>query len=313
MKSNLTENILLVGGFGFIGKNLIEKLYGHFNIHVIGRSEDKNFINRFPNITFISYDFIKDTNIEEILLFINPEYIINLISIVTANRDLNNFKQMIDINIKVLLDLYEGSKNNKGLKFFLQFGSGEEYGNIISPFKEIDREFPSSPYALSKQLASNTAIMLYNNYSFPISVVRPGNLFGEYQDSDKFITYIIEKLSKNELVETTYCEQKRDYIYAQDFATGIKKVIDNYDKFIGEIFNLSSGESFKLKDIIEFSKKSLASKSRIEYGKIPYRENEMWDFKLDISKFKKLAQTSFDIDFYVSLSKFISKRRETLK
>jgi nucleoside-diphosphate-sugar epimerase len=301
------EKILLVGGFGFIGKNIIEQLYGEYNIYVIGRSLDCDFMEEYPNIEFRKYVFMEDEDIEDIVASINPDYIINLVSVVTASRDMEQYKKMIEINSNVLLELYEATKNIKNLKLFLQFGSGEEYGNIKAPYRETDREYPSSPYALAKQLTTNTALMLYNNFSYPISVVRPGNLFGEYQDSNKFIPHIVSKLSKNEVIETTYGEQKRDFIYAEDFAKGIKKVIECHENFVGEIFNLSAGRSYKLKEIIEYCKNYLNSSSIIEYGMIPYRENEMMKFELDISKFKGLANSSFEIDVLESLSRFISK------
>lgn len=307
------EKILLIGGFGFIGKNLIEQLYGEYKIHVIGRRLDSDFMGMYPNIEFHKYIFMSDEGIADVVDLINPDYIINLVSVVTASRNMKQYKEMVEINVNVLLELFEATKNIKQLKLFLQFGSGEEYGNIEAPYRETDREYPSSPYALSKQLTTNTALMLYNNFSFPISVVRPGNLFGDYQDSNKFIPYILSKLSKNETIETTYGEQERDFIYAEDFAKGIKKVIECHENFLGEIFNLSAGRSFKLKEIIEYCKNYLRSNSIIEYGKIPYRENEMMKFKLDISKFKELTESNFEIDVLESLSRFIDKNGGYIK
>lgn len=301
------DKILLVGGFGFIGKNIIEQLYGDYNIYVIGRRLDCDFMEEYPNIEFRKYVFMEDEDLEYIVASINPDYIINLVSVVTASRDMEQYIKMIEINSNVLLELYKATKNIKNLKLFLQFGSGEEYGNIKAPYRETDREYPSSPYALAKQLTTNTALMLYTNFSYPISVVRPGNLFGEYQGSSKFIPYIVNKLSKNDVIETTYGEQKRDFIYAEDFAKGIKKVIECHENFVGEIFNLSVGRSYKLKEIIEYCKNYLCSSSIIEYGKIPYRENEMMNFELDITKFKRLANSSFEIDLLESLSRFIDK------
>lgn len=301
------DKILLIGGFGFIGKNLIEQFYNEYKIYIIGRKKDNDFMNSYPNIEFHKFVFFEDEGISNIITSINPDYIINLVSLVTASRDMKQYKNMIDINTNILLELFEATKNSKQLKLFLQFGSGEEYGNIKSPYKETDREYPSSPYALTKQLTTNTAIMLHNNFSFPISVVRPGNLFGDYQESNKFISYILKKLSNNEVIETTYGEQERDFIYAEDFAKGIKKVIECHENFIGEIFNLSSGKSMKLRDIIEYCKNYLNSNSIIEYGKIPYRENEMMKFELDISKFRNLTNSNFELDLLESLSRYIDK------
>lgn len=307
------EKLVLVGGYGFIGRNIIDVLYHKYSIYVIGRSEDNDVVAKYPDITFYKYDFLNDNGVDIIFGKIEPDYVINLVSIVTAERDLEMYKNILDINISVLLELYYATRNCEKLKLFLQFGSGEEYGNIDAPFKETDREVPSSPYALSKQLATNTALMLFNNYCFPIAVVRPGNLFGEYQDSKKFIPYILDRLRQNADVESTFGEQRRDFIYARDFAIGIQRVIEHPARFLGEVFNLSSGSSIKIKEIIEFCKKTLGSTSYIEYGKIPYRENEMMRFELDITKFERLSGSGFNVNVFESLACFIEKKWRNLE
>ncbi|MCZ2614274.1 NAD-dependent epimerase/dehydratase family protein, partial [Bacteroides fragilis] len=74
------------------------------------------------------------------------------------------------------------------------------------------RECPNSPYALVKQLTTNTSMMLYRNYGFPIMVVRPGNLFGPLQNKDKFIPYVVGQLRSGLPLNVSPCEQKRDFI-----------------------------------------------------------------------------------------------------
>lgn len=177
-----------------------------------------------------------------------------------------------------------GSRIAKKLKMFIQFGSSEEYGSEGSPFKETMREQPNSPYALVKQLTTNTALMLCRNYGFPAMVVRPGNLFGPGQNPTKFIPYVINQLKDNKPLDVTPCEQKRDFIHVDDFADAIKAIIKNYRVCVGEIINVSSGVSVSLKSIIEHYKKELKSTSQVNYGAIPYRENEAMDLRCDTEK-----------------------------
>ncbi|KNZ42534.1 NAD-dependent epimerase/dehydratase family protein [Acetobacterium bakii] len=303
------EKLFIIGGFGFIGKNLIINLISEYDIVVVDRKLEQCFKSQYPKLKFYACDLINDNNIEEILYKESPQYIINLVSIVTAERNIDMFDDMININLKVLLKLYNASKNLKSLKLFLHFGSGEEYGNIKSPFYEIDRENPNSPYALCKQITTNTAIMLHQNFEFPITVVRPGNLFGQYQEESKFIPYIINQLMNNNTIITTPGEQKRDFIYVNDFAKGIKLMLRNSRNFIGEIVNLSSGDSVTLKKLMEFCKRYINSDSVIDFGGIPYRENEIMDFKLDISKFKDNIDEKFSVDIFMGLIDYIESKR----
>ncbi len=279
------EKLFLIGGSGFIGKNLVRCLSSYYDIYVFDKYIDDIYFKDYPSVECIRMNLESDKIDFSIP---SPDYIINLASIVTAERDLALFDSLISSNLKVLLNLYERFKNESNLKLFIQFGSSEEYGNEGSPFKEENRESPNSPYALVKQLTTNTTLMLHRNYGFPAMVVRPGNLFGIGQNPNKFIPYIIQQLKENKELNVSPCEQKRDFIYADDFANSMHELMRNYNSCIGEIVNVSSGDSISLKNIIELYRKELNSTSIINYGSLPYRENEAMDLKCSIDKLESL-------------------------
>lgn len=287
------ETIFLVGGSGFIGKNLARYFADKYNVSVYDKFIDRDFFSSYPSIKTFELDLVEDTIP---LHSSTPDYIINLASIVTAERDLSLFDGLISSNLKILLNLYERFKDEKQLKLFIQFGSSEEYGAENSPFKEENRESPSSPYALVKQLTTNTSVMLHQNYNFPIMVVRPGNLFGPLQNKSKFIPYVTEQLKRNLPLNVSPCEQKRDFIYIDDFAFVIGELLQNSAKCLGQIVNVSSGESLSLKAIIEFCKQTLQSTSEVHYGALPYRPNEVMDLKCSVSKLSQLIEQEIDFD-----------------
>ena len=298
----MKERLFLIGGSGFIGKNLVRCLHEQYAISVYDKFIDKEYFSHYADVKTNLIELDKDKISENVEV---PDYIINLASIVTAERDLSLFDSMIASNLKVLLNLYERFKDEKKLKLFIQFGSSEEYGNDGSPFVETMREEPNSPYALVKQLTTNTAMMLHRNYAFPIMVVRPGNLFGPLQGGKKFIPYVIESLKQNAPLNVTPCEQKRDFIYADDFAWAIGELLKNHTKAVGQIVNVSSGESLSLKSIIEHCRKVIGSKSEVNYGAIPYRENEMMDLRCSVSKLESIIGQPVKFDMLNRLEKLI--------
>lgn len=289
--------VIIFGGFGFIGKNLYDFLKYKLDVVLIDKYIDEAFLKINKNIKYYKYDFSDLNLLKEILKNENPDYIINLISYVTAERELVLFPKMIESNLNIFLKIYEASKKLKKLKITLQFGSGEEYGNIQAPFKENDREFPMSPYAVAKQITTSTALMLNKNYGYPVCIIRPSNLFGKYQSKNKFIPYILEKLKNNEEILTTFGEQKRDFIYAEDFAFIIFELLKNSEKIKGEIINVGSGINISLKEIILYLKEKLGSKSEIKFGAIPYRENEMMDFCLDVYKLENILNRKLILEW----------------
>ena len=263
---------------------------------------DETFFSQHPQVKTLKIELDK----EQIPASVDsPDYIINLAAIVTAERDLSLFDGMISSNLKVLLNLYERFKDDSRLKLFIQFGSSEEYGNDGSPFEETMREVPNSPYALVKQLTVNTALMLQRNYGFPALIVRPGNLFGKYQSKEKFIPYVISQLKENKSLDVTPCEQKRDFIYASDFACCIGELLKNWQKCIGEIVNVASGESISLKALIEYCKEVVGSTSAVNYGAIPYRENEMMDLRCSVSKLEAIIGRPVKFNMLNRLEKLI--------
>lgn len=287
------EAVFIVGGSGFIGKNLVECLSQQYHVTVVDKFIDGDFFKNYPQVTTVKMDLVEECIPTD---YKTPDYIINLASIVTAERDLSLFDGMIASNLKVLLNLYERFKDDKQLKLFIQFGSSEEYGNEGSPFVETMREQPNSPYALVKQLTVNTALMLHANYEFPAMVVRPGNLFGQYQSKSKFIPYVISQLKNNAELNVSPCEQKRDFISASDFSWCIAQLIKNYTKCIGQIVNVASGKSISLKEIIETLKAELNSKSVVNYGAIPYRENEMMDLRCSVSNLEAIIEQPIEFN-----------------
>lgn len=281
----MAQNLFLVGGSGFVGKHLVATLCRDYSITVIDKFVDDDFFADYPQVSTLRLDLV-DSMVPESLP--SPDFIINLTSIVTAERDMRLFDSLIASNLKILLNLYERFKDSETLKLFMQFGSAEEYGNTGAPFTESMREAPNSPYALVKQLTTNTALMLHGNYGFPSMVVRPGNLYGPGQNPSKFIPYITSRLKSGLPLNVTECEQKRDFIHVRRFAEIIGKLLVNYRKCIGEIVNVSSGSSIPLKSIIEKRRAELKSTSEVNYGAVPYRENEAMDLCCDISKLSSI-------------------------
>lgn len=296
------ETVFLVGGSGFIGKNLARSLYENYNVCVFDKYVDKSFFAAYPSIHTFQLDLVSE-QLPEISVL--PDYIINLASVVTAERNLSLFDQLIASNLKILMNLYDRFKDYAKLKLFIQFGSSEEYGSIGSPFKETMRENPSSPYALVKQLTTNTSMMLYENYHFPIMVVRPGNLYGPMQHESKFIPYVISKLKYNQDLNVSPCEQKRDFIYVDDFSNAIGELLKNYSACIGKIVNVSSGKSVSLKEIVEICKSATKSSSIVRYGALPYRKNEVMDLKCDTTLFTEITGTSIPLDLEKRLKELI--------
>lgn len=279
------ERLFLIGGSGFIGKNFVDVFDKQYELYVFDRYIDEEFFSHY-NAQTCRIDLVGEAIPDG---YPTPDYIVNLSSIVNTSDDLTLFDQLISSNLKVLLNLYEQYKDCETLKLFVQFGSSEEYGAIATPFREDTREEPSTPYALVKQLVVNTSMMLYRNFKFPIMAVRPGNLFGKYQNTKRFIPYIITQLSKNRPLNVSRCEQKRDFMYINDFVTYLNKLLKNYERAKGKIVNISTGQSISLRLLIDKCRDIIGSQSVVNYGAVAYKANEIMDLNCSVSKYESIV------------------------
>lgn len=303
----MKELVYILGGSGFIGKHLSSYLMQDYEVVVFDQWIDAAFFAGKPLITTHSMDLIASEIPDELPV---PSFIINLASpLVTASREIESLDRMTADNLKILLHQYNRFQDEPKLKLVLQFGSIEEYGNVDAPFSETQREMPNSTYALIKQAATNTAMMLNRNNNFPVTVLRPGNLFGQGQNKNRFIAYVLDSLIRGVSLEVTPCEQKRDFLSIQDFCEILKEILLRHKSFVGEIVNVASGKTVTLKDIIMFMQESTGSSSEVLYGKLPYRENEIMDQRCSINKLESLLKKKQDYDFWQRLREYIEMER----
>lgn len=296
------ERIFLIGGSGFIGKNFVDIFDSKYEIHVIDKFIDEEFFRVHPSVKTLKMDLVDDVIPDD---YVSPDYIINLASIINTSDDITIFDQLISSNLKVLINLYTRYKDDKNLKLFVQFGSSEEYGNIEVPFKESVREEPTTPYALVKQLTVNTALMLHRNFGFPAMAVRPGNLFGRFQNPQRFIPYVILQMAKNKPLDVSMCEQKRDFLYGDDFVACVEDLLCNYENAVGEIVNISTGKSVSLRELIEICKDLIGSTSVINFGAVPYKAKEIMDLNCSIEKFQSISGKVFNFDLASAMEKCV--------
>lgn len=220
--------ILITGGKGFLGSNLVKKL-----------------LNNNHEVSLILRDTL---NSEQLIKEFNPDVFVHCAwDGGNSYNDVNNLKQInnvIDgINfIKILNELPTKTK-------FLGFGSFSEYGpSLNKPFSEDDIEKPINLYGLSKYTLKNYSKLLCDNHNIEWGWVRPCYVYGPGDVNTRLIPNVINKLLNNKKVNLDKCDKIIDYIYIDDFINFI------YSLIIGEnidgIYNLCSGEQYKLKDII---------------------------------------------------------------
>jgi len=269
------KKIIVTGGLGFIGSNLIELLlkknYSIINIDKITYSS--NFYNTLEFIKNSKYKFIKcDLNnrskLNKIIFKYKPACIFNLAAETHVDRSIDGPESFIKSNILGVFNLLEifrkYSKKNKESRL-IHISTDEVYGDILKgrshegfPYK------PSSPYAASKASSDHLVSSYVRTYKIPAIVTNCSNNYGPKQHPEKLIPKLIYNILNNKRLPI-YGKGKnsREWIYVADHCEALLKVFQKGK--IGEFYNIGSNKNL---DNLEICQSLLnIAKGRIKVGK----------------------------------------------
>ena len=297
------ENVLVVGGTGFIGYNFIKKIIKKkkFKIFSISTTFPSNH-NRVKNVKYIICDISDKKKLKNKLDKIDFKFVINLGGYV----DHSDKK-------KILNSHYLGCKNlaevflNKKVKKFIQIGSSVEYGHLKSPHKEnykINLTSLKSNYGIAKLKSTLFLQKLYKKLKFPVVILRLYICYGPNQSINRFIPIIIKNCLQDVSFPCSHGKQFRDFIFIDDLVDIIYKCFYK-TKIEGEIFNIGTGKPRKIKKIIETIKK-LTKGGKPNYGKVKLRKDELKIFYPSIKKIKKYFNWQAKTPFLKGLSNTIN-------
>lgn len=301
------DNMLIVGGSGFIGFHLAKLALRHgWNVDSISRKLPKK-IRKLPKVKYLICDITKFKNLKKNLKK-NYDFVINL------GGDVNHKNKK-----KTYQSHYIGCKNisnfflEKKITTFVQIGSSSEYAKLKSPHKESLRCNPKSYYGKSKNLANNYLINLKKNRNFPVIILRLYQTFGPNQDSNRLIPFVINSCLEKKKFPCSDGEQYRDFLIIDQVVKAILKCYKNV-KAYGQIINIGSGEARKVKDIIEKIKRKIKN-GEPQYGMIKLRSEESLKAYPNLQKAKKFLNWEPRADFIKNLNKTIAfyKKNESKK
>ena len=296
----LNNNILIVGGTGFIGYHLAKKcLAKGWQVTSISLNPPKK-IRYLPKVKYILCDITKKKFLKRNIPK-SFDYVVNLGGYV----DHSNKK-------KTLRSHYEGCKNlteiflKKKPLSFIQIGSSLEYGNSKSPQKEnmkCNLEPIKSIYGKAKLLSSIHVINLFKKKKFPSTVLRLYLAYGPKQDVNRFLPIIIKGCIENKKFSCSDGVQLRDFTHVDDVVDAILKSLTNKNAR-GQIINIGSGKPRKIRSVIEDVKK-ISKGGYPQYGTFKLRKSEILKLYPNIKKAKNKINWEPKISFEKGLKSTI--------
>lgn len=282
------KKILITGSSGTIGTRLFEKLLNK-GYKVTGFDRKKNKYHPELNELTIIGDLLK----KEDIIRIPSDF--DLIVHLAANPRVYDLVVKPSLALENVISTYnilELARIN-GISNFIFPSSREVYGNrkeIIAKEEDVNIQICESPYSASKIAGEALVYSFSKCYGLSYVICRFSNVYGMYDESERFVPIIIRKMRKDEKIEIFGENKVLDFTHIDDCTDGIIKCIEKINKFKNNVFNIASGKGTKLIDVAKMIKKEMGSKSDIVIGES--RKGEVVKFIANISKAKnKLGYT----------------------
>lgn len=302
--------ILITGGIGYIGSNLLNRLSAcDCKVYVITR-QGKKIHNLNENYEIFTCDITHFDKLNECVNKINPNYIFHLAANTSRDISIETIDSMVNVNVMGTLNLLKSCLTLTNLKSFVILGTSEEYGNNMTPFTENMKEDPISPYSLSKTCGYYICKMFHNVYKIPIIYLRPSLVYGQGQPETMFIPSVVSALAMNKPFKMTLGEQTRNFIYIDDLIECIL-LASTSKECIGQIINIGN-ENIKIIDVARIIGQKMNKLHLIKPGAKEYRKNEIMKYEVDISKSIKLFRWNPKVNLDTGLDKIINSYENTL-
>ena len=305
----MNKNIIVTGGLGFIGSNLIDllisKKYSVINLDKVSYSS--NFYNLKEHKNNTKYKFIKcDLNskkISNILLKYKPICIFNLAAETHVDRSIDGPKNFINSNVLGTFNLLEAFKtfSTKYNSKLIHISTDEVYGDILKGRSDEKYSYkPSSPYAASKAASDHLVYSYIRTYKIPAVISNCSNNYGPKQHPEKLIPKLIYNMINNkELPIYGKGKNSREWLHVKDHCMALFKVFEKGK--IGEFYNIGSNKNLNniqiTKALIKIAKNFITIGTKVKIKYITDRPGHDQRYALNSNKIKKKLKWKPQIKF----------------
>lgn len=302
----MAETVLVTGGAGFIGSQLVRGLLdSKYHVTIIDNLST-GLVENLPKsheLKLIKGD-VRDFDLVSRVVR-NCPYVIHLAAQAFIPFSYQMPVQVAEINALGSINILKACKDH-GVTRLVHVSSSEVYGSAqYVPMDEKHPLKPFSTYSVAKTAADLWAQTFFWEHRLPVVILRPFNTFGPRESLPYFIPEMIRQCLKESRIHAGNLETSRDFTYVEDTANAMIKALKT-EKAEGEIINVGSGRIHKMKDILALIKKETCTKKKpVILDKARLRPRDVETLVTDNSKARKILGWSPTTSFEEGIRKTI--------
>lgn len=246
--------ILVTGGAGFIGSNLVDALIEKdHEVSIVDNLSTGNRENINKKAKFFEADVTNEEDLVKIFSEIKPEAVFHLAAQVSVEVSTKDPSRDVKNNVIGTINVLRQVKNLKVKKFIFSSTGGAIYGDDAPrPTTEEAKAEPLTPYGIDKLCAEGFIRFFASDDSFNYSILRFANVYGPRQDpnGEAGVIAIFTKRMLNNEPSKIYGDgkQTRDYVYVQDIVRGLILAMEEGKN---GVYNLATGVETTVNEISE--------------------------------------------------------------
>lgn len=306
--------ILVTGGAGFIGSNVVNLLTQTQKVVVVDRMGYMSRVGNWErpeNVIHAEIDINNKLGVLRLLQQYQIRYILHFAAQTHVCNSFDNVSLFIRDNVKGTNSLLEVCREYGKIVKFVHVSTDEVYGEVpfdqVDGCKESDALHPTNPYAATKAAAEHIATSYMKSYGIPVVITRGNNVYGPYQYPEKVIPkFAVQLLTGKPLTIHGAGTAKRHFCYVEDVAKAFVTVLEK--GVPGEIYNIGTEtDEYSVVEVGEKLSKLIQPDTTMITTTVEDRKFNDCRYHIDCSKMRELgwvATTSFDeglartVEFY---------------
>ena len=254
----MTRNVLITGGCGFIGTNLIARLgrSGRWRVTVLDNESigHRGYLDGLDVARFVPGD-VRDPEAVEAAMA-GTEAVVHLAAQTGVVPSVEDPETDFDINVRGGLNVLQAAVQNDA-RAFVFASSAAPVGARQPPLHEDMGCRPAAPYGASKLAIEGYCSAFWHSYGLPTTTLRFSNCYGPGSDNKSSVVaaFIRGILAGKPLTIYGDGEQTRDFIIVDDICRGIELPLEGVngrdDDLFGEVYQLSTGRETTVNRLVE--------------------------------------------------------------